>query len=363
MQVLLTKPVLWAASKFSSAPNRQQVFTALQELYASAGLQQSSKKVALLPIDLHRHRIVIFSDHHKGVRNGADDFENNEPAYLAALKHYNNEGYTYINLGDSEEFWENSLLGVLKANKPNFEIEQQFIKRKAFFKVYGNHDSLWRFDPLAPLYLKQAYGESIPVYGAIILRVKNAAGHTLDIFCTHGHQGDRQSDGNWFSAWFVNYIWAPLQSFLRINPNSPSCNDELKSQHNQYMYDWSAAQKNMLLITGHTHQPVFKSLTHLERLYLQLEEAQLANNLEAIEKIKQEIPKRQRQYSYVNDQFRNLQPTYFNTGCCCFSNGHITGIEIEDGNIRLVKWVYLHGEAIRTVAEECSLPGIPQHQQ
>lgn len=30
-------------------------------------------------------RIVIFSDHHKGARDGADDFERCEPAYCAAL--------------------------------------------------------------------------------------------------------------------------------------------------------------------------------------------------------------------------------------------------------------------------------------
>ena len=29
---------------------------------------------------------------------------------------------------------------------------------------------------------------------------------------------------------------------------------------------------------------------------------------------------------------------YFNSGCCCFSNGDITGIEFTDGEIRLVRW-------------------------
>ncbi len=53
---------------------------------------------------------------------------------------------------------------------------------------------------------------------------------------------------------------------LDINTNNPSTNDNLKTLHNMYMYDWSAAQKNTLLVTGHTHQPVFNSLTHLERL-------------------------------------------------------------------------------------------------
>jgi hypothetical protein len=29
---------------------------------------------------------------------------------------------------------------------------------------------------------------------------------------------------------------------------------------------------------------------------------------------------------------------YFNAGCCSFNNGDITGIEISDGRIRLVRW-------------------------
>jgi hypothetical protein len=32
------------------------------------------------------------------------------------------------------------------------------------------------------------------------------------------------------------------------------------------------------------------------------------------------------------------QPSYFNTGCCSYSDGSITGIEISDGDLRLVRW-------------------------
>jgi hypothetical protein len=31
-------------------------------------------------------------------------------------------------------------------------------------------------------------------------------------------------------------------------------------------------------------------------------------------------------------------PCYFNTGCCSFGDGDITGLEISDGEIRLVRW-------------------------
>ena len=142
---------------------------------------------------------------------------------------------------------------------------------------------------------------------------------------------------------------------LEINTNSPSTNDESKTRHNQMMYEWAIKQPNALLITGHTHQPVFKSLTHLERLYLQLEEAQQNNDKEAIKKIEVEIPRRRREYDFVNNSFRNLNPSYFNSGCCCFEDGTITGIEIVEGFIRLIKWSYVNNIPVRIVAEEALL--------
>ncbi len=32
------------------------------------------------------------------------------------------------------------------------------------------------------------------------------------------------------------------------------------------------------------------------------------------------------------------KPSYFNTGCCAFLDGDVTGLEISDGEIRLVRW-------------------------
>jgi hypothetical protein len=47
-----------------------------------------------------------------------------------------------------------------------------------------------------------------------------------------------------------------------------------------------------------------------------------------------------------------MKPTYFNSGCCCFDDGTITGIEIMDGFIRLIKWSLVEGKPKRMVAEE-----------
>jgi len=160
----------------------------------------------------------------------------------------------------------------------------------------------------------------------------------LTIFLTHGHQGDASSDGNWFSKFFVANIWAPLQSYLRINFNTPAYDEDLKTAHNLIMYEWSAKYKSLVLVTGHTHQPVFESLTHPEKLYKQLGDAIKANRADEVKKIEKEIKKRGREYKTTPTQYLTTKPSYFNSGCCCYRDGDITGIEVTYEKILLVKW-------------------------
>ena len=56
--------------------------------------------------------------------------------------------------------------------------------------------------------------------------------------------------------------------------------------------------------------------------------------------------------------FDKMKPTYFNSGCCCFDDGTITGIEISGGFIRLIKWSLVEGKPERSVAEEESLKSL-----
>ena len=83
----------------------------------------------------------------------------------------------------------------------------------------------------------------------------------------------------------------------------------------------------MLLITGHTHHPVFAAGKYSSHPSNKIE-------IEANEK---------------------LRPSYFNTGCCCFNDGDITGIEIEGGYIRLIKWQSKKDAPKREVLEEIKL--------
>jgi predicted phosphodiesterase len=352
-QWLLRRPVNWLAERFSSDPDRERVHTALTNLYKNIK-ENPGKKGLILSLD-SSSRFIIFSDQHKGAKNGSDDFMFAEKNYLSALEYYNQHSFYFISLGDNEELWENMLAAIKKNNTPSFEKEKLFLQRKAFTKIFGNHDLYWNNDPFANWQLKKIYDEEVKIYEGAILQSTNN-NKPFEIFLTHGHQGDAQSDGNKFSTWFVGVIWAPLQSYLNINPNTPAVSEQLKTVHNNMMYEWSAEQNNLLLITGHTHQPVFESLTHLERLYQQLALAINNNNAEEIENIKKEITWRKQDYNHVDRNYHTAKPTYFNSGCCCFSDGDITGIEIADGMIRLIKWGYDKSKnSIRAVLEETSL--------
>ncbi len=340
---ILYKPVRWAVRRFSARPQREKVFAALDALYTAIE-EQPGKRGLLLPFEPEKDRFIIFSDQHKGRRNGADDFTGSESNYIKALEHYNNQGYTYINLGDSEELWENSIWQVKKHNKAAFAAERNFLTGNRLIKIFGNHDLFWDNDPLAAWHLKDIYGEKLRVYEGLILQPSEGAVDsrllTPDsrLFLTHGHQGDAQSDGNWFSKFFVANIWAPLQAWLRINPNTPAYDAEKKTLHNSIMYEWSAGKENLLLITGHTHQPVFSSLTHLERLYKEFQRAKEAQDPDLEASIRREIRLRENDFTAVAVDYMNMNPSYFNTGCCCFNDGDITGIELAGGEIRLIKW-------------------------
>lgn len=355
MRKILAAPFEYLANRFSSSPKKVNVFKALNDLYTAIIYGKKGAPGILLQSHAANARFIIFSDQHKGKRNGADDFRTNEANYLAALDYYHSHNYHFINLGDSEELWENNILEIIKSNKAVHQAEEKFIANNKYIKIYGNHDNFWRFDPLAGKYLKAMFGQSIPVYEGMVLELKIDENEAIKVLLTHGHQGDSKSDGNWLSAAFVGYIWAPLQSFLGLNPNSPSTNTELKTLHNQMMYEWSAMSAGLVLITGHTHQPVFKSHTHLERLYMQLDDAIAAKNEILADTIRNEIPKRMQQFNHVEAGFRSMRPSYFNSGCCCYNNGNITGIEIADNCIRLVKWGQKNKIVQREIAEEMSL--------
>jgi UDP-2,3-diacylglucosamine pyrophosphatase LpxH len=350
---LFKKPVTWLANRYSSAPNITAVHRSLTRLLKAIDKGQVKKGLELrLPIP--EARLVIMSDHHKGSGNEADDFRQAKPNYLEALTYYHKKDFIYIALGDVEELWENDMNEVYKENTDSFALEKNFVAANRFIKIVGNHDLFWIGSVLSTQsWLEKMYGLPIPVYEGLLVNLEGY-NQPLRLFLTHGHQGDKQSDGNRFSKWFVSAIWSRLQAYLDININAPSKDYLLRDRHNIMMYEWTVKHPHTMLITGHTHKPVFASLNHLEKIQAEMETAKRQNLKEEITKLEAEYQKRLEEYQ-SNQAYQMKKPSYFNSGCCCFQDGDITAIEVEQGRIRLVKWHEESGKTKRDVLQEAGL--------
>ena len=354
LQKILRKPITRLANRISSAPVKKDVFESLDFVLKEIRKGNTTEGL-VLPYEINTGRFIIFSDQHKGARDAADDFALAEKNYTTALDYYFNNGYTYINLGDCEELWENTPDVVMKVNKPVLQLETKFLLQNRYFRVFGNHDLEWKYPFQQALYLKPVFGDALKIYEGIELQTQYN-NNTFSIFLTHGHQGDKRSDGNPFSTWVVAAIWTPIQRFLDININTVADSFELVDAHNIMMYDWSASQHQLIFISGHTHKPVFASLDHIDLLNHQLQAAKLAGDATTIQKIETDLAFYTKQYEGKKFVKSMAYPSYFNTGCCCFDDGDITGIEIESGNIRLIKWeTKAGGVPVREVLQESPL--------
>ena len=317
----LKRPLIWLANDFSAAPKKEVVFKSLSDLLADSE-KESAERIIILEADAANAKFIIFSDQHKGDKSWSDDFKSNEPNYLAALNYYNDNQFSFIALGDTEELWKFTPQQILPVNESALAAEADF-QPERLFKTFGNHDIIWKNKLDVLFNLKKYFTMPLIVYEGIVIKCTTAT-TTLRIFLTHGHQGDIMSDNNHFSTWVIAHIWMPLQRYLQININTPSSDYSLRNKHNIMMSEWSGAQQNLLLITGHTHVPVFASGKYFNHP---------SNN----------IPGKKQAL---------LKPSYFNTGCCCFDDGDITGIEISDGFIRLIKWYDKENGCKRKVLEE-----------
>jgi len=302
-------------------------------------------------IDLASAQFIIFSDHHKGARNRADDFQVAEQTYNAALAYYFQMGHTLITLGDVEELWEERAKPVLDAYDYTLKLEAPFHRQGRYLRFWGNHDDDWSYPDLVRQHLDRIYGgPPLKVREALRLKVMEGGQELGVLFLAHGHQGTADSDRFAFlSKPLVRYGWRPFQRFLGISLNTPAKSWQLRDQHNRAMYTWAAQQEKLILIVGHTHRPVFLSRLHAAKIRDELKkwQAALAANPNDPQ-LREKVSLLAAELEWVLSQERQMpgeegttpmeKPCYFNTGCCSFFDGDITGIEIADGEIRLIRW-------------------------
>jgi UDP-2,3-diacylglucosamine pyrophosphatase LpxH len=242
-------------------------------------------------------RIVIMSDCHRGYGTWADNFAVNQNTYFAALRHYNQNKYTYIELGDGDELWENRKFSeISSAHCHVFWLLTQFYAENRLYMLYGNHDiDKRRKAGLMDSYYDAAETRSSPLFPHMIIHEGLILEHVpsgQDIFLLHGHQADFFNDNLWPLARFmVRYLWRPMQLVGIKDPSSAALNNKVQLRVEKKLTHWTEREEK-LLIAGHTHRPVFPA------------------------------PGGSR---------------YFNDGSCVHPRC-ITGIEIYAGGVTLVKW-------------------------
>jgi UDP-2,3-diacylglucosamine pyrophosphatase LpxH len=249
-------------------------------------------------------KIILFSDLHRGVGDWSDDFAYNKLIFSYALQHYFDQGYTYIEIGDGDELWENKNFEDIKRIYSNiFELMSKFYKEKRLHLIWGNHNRYWKKDKNVRKHLRVLV-DDIKLFDDI-KKVDEGVKLGDKIFIVHGHQVQPLCDhwlGRGISRFLVRNIWKLLQNVFGFkDPTSPAKNFKTRNKVDKKILNW-AKEKNLLVIAGHTHRPMFYSLSKEDRI-----------------------------------QNKTGEPYYFNVGSCVHPRC-ITGIEIENGDIRLVKW-------------------------
>jgi hypothetical protein len=301
-----------------------------------AALDRAYEAAPVRPVGADE-RVVVFSDHHKGARDGADDFQRSERGYNAALTYYDRLGYHLVELGDVEELWENKFDEVAGSYEVTLRLAARFQAAGRYTRVWGNHDLAWNKPAFFQDRMKEfGYGDVTPVE-AVRLAVDAGDGRTLELFLVHGHQGTADSDRNaWLSRLFVRFGWRALQRLLNRPWNTPSVDWSLRGEHAAHMSSW-AAERKRVLIAGHTHAPVFFN-SRKEAEAVAVAAAEAGDREDALRLARAAWATAEQERLRRNPPIELATPCYFNTGCCSFGDGDITGLEISDGAIKLIRW-------------------------
>jgi UDP-2,3-diacylglucosamine pyrophosphatase LpxH len=245
-------------------------------------------------------RIVLMSDCHRGDGSSADEFSKNQNIYFTALNHYYNENYTYIEIGDGDELWENSKISdIVQVHSDAFWLLSKFFKEGRFHCLFGNHDMVKKYNKYVmnnlyryydePRKKEAALFEGIRIHEGLVLRHRITGNK---IFIVHGHQVDYFNYDLWrLTKFLARYLWRPLNSFGVNDPTRAAKNFSKKEKVEKRLIEW-ILKEDQMLIAGHTHRPMFPETG---------------------------------------------EPPYFNDGSCVHPRC-ITAIEIVNGSIALVKW-------------------------
>ncbi len=238
----------------------------------SSRLSRAFQNAPILPLG-PCSRYVLISDCHRGNGTWGDNFLKNQNLYFTALKHYYAQGYTYIELGDGDELWENRRMSqIIEIHNNVFWLLSLFYRQGRLYLLYGNHD----MEKKRPGYSDQVCNTffstdsqchqplfpGLTFYEGLILEQhgqrqcgQEQCRQGQRLYLTHGHQADPLNSTFWRLARFlVRYFWQPLEHFGVLDPTSAAKNYTHKDKVEQRLTDY-AQKTGHILITGHTHRP------------------------------------------------------------------------------------------------------------
>lgn len=247
-------------------------------------------------------KFVIFSDLHRGRGDWADDFMHNSLIFANALDFYFSRGYTYIELGDGDELYENPHFDdIVRAHGNIFRLMDKFHQESRLCYIVGNHNlqmgkEKWRIRALQEARVQiPGLFRDIKIHDTAMLGDK--------IFLFHGHQGDFLNDSLVPAGrFFVRHVWRPLQNiFGWRDPTSPAQSIKKRNKVELGIMEW-AKNNRIVAVAGHTHRPIFMSLNKQQ-----------------------------------NQAGMEPEPYYFNSGCGVHPR-FVTCLEIREMKISLIKW-------------------------
>lgn len=245
-------------------------------------------------------KFVFFSDVHRGDDSISDEFGRNRHIYFRALDYYNDNEYTYIEIGDGDELLEQKdYRHIYSAHPQIFDLLRRFFEDDRMHMLYGNHNLQLRKDEYLRKNLYHVYDDysdsyvplfpGMTAHEALILTERESG---QQIFVVHGHQGDLISDQLWFVSFvMIRFFWRFMHLLGVKYAASPARNREHRHKVELNYNKWNE-DRHIMLICGHTHRPRF--------------------------------PKKG-------------EPAYFNSGCCIHPRG-ITCLELENNEISLISW-------------------------
>lgn len=250
------------------------------------------------------NKIVFISDVHRGDGTFYDALLTNRNIYKTALGYYFRQGFTYVEVGDGDELWKNkNFTEIAYAYENVFKILNKFKEKNRLYMIYGNHDIIKKRESFYSSQYRALrkcgadYGQNflkfikdIKFYESLTFKYEEVGEKFL---VTHGNQVDFMNSTGWMvNRFLVRYVWKFLNGIAGFkDPTSPAKSNTKGSKVDRQLERWAKNNSKMLLC-GHTHNSRF--------------------------------PK------------QNEAP-YFNDGCCVLPDS-MTAIEIENGEISLVKW-------------------------